>query len=303
MFGVSGDIKSEDVKTVINTNLDSKGVTTNIIVPIITETAKELAEKYNITSSKAAYLEEVVENYGSIKIEDIVSSSVSEIIEKTEKIEKEEDKKEDKPVTEKPNNEKPSGGTTSKPNNVLKAPEPNDLTGAWCTFFDSIPVEGGVEYETPGYISDFNVYYDAAEKYLTSQGVELFQFQKGGGGGKSFPNAHYCSSMMVNWKNADQTKEYILYFDVVTLEVLEMQTKELEKPSITEAQSIEIANKFVLDNYGVTVDDTCGIGVYYTLDGSTYIPEYQYHAAHCYGKTYYITVNGRTGEIKNHWTS
>lgn len=53
-------IDTERVKTIIETELKKKEVTYNIIVPIITDTAKDLAKKYDITESKAAYLESIL---------------------------------------------------------------------------------------------------------------------------------------------------------------------------------------------------------------------------------------------------
>ena len=58
-------------------------------MPTITDSSKELAKKYNITESKAAYIEQIVKNNTKLKIEDIVENSVKDINNKIESIKEE----------------------------------------------------------------------------------------------------------------------------------------------------------------------------------------------------------------------
>lgn len=92
---VSGKVKGEEIKVIIGNKLDEEKTKYNIIIPKISETSIELAKKYNITESKAAYLEEVINKYTDIKIEDIKDMSIGDIIDKTEEVSKseEDDKK------------------------------------------------------------------------------------------------------------------------------------------------------------------------------------------------------------------
>lgn len=95
LVGVSGEVKGEEIKVIIGNKLDEEKTKYNIIIPKISETSIELAKKYNITESKAAYLEEVINKYTDIKIEDIKDMSIGDIIDKTEEVSKseEDDKK------------------------------------------------------------------------------------------------------------------------------------------------------------------------------------------------------------------
>lgn len=95
LVGVSGEVKGEEIKVIIGNKLDEEKTKYNIIIPKIGETSIELAKKYNITESKAAYLEEVINKYTDIKIEDIKDMSIGDIIDKTEEVSKseEDDKK------------------------------------------------------------------------------------------------------------------------------------------------------------------------------------------------------------------
>ena len=97
LVGVSGEVKGEDVKVIIGNKLDEEKVGYDIIIPEISDSSIELAKKYNITESKAAYLEETIREYPDFKIEDIKDMSIGDIIDKTEEVSKnteEENKKE-----------------------------------------------------------------------------------------------------------------------------------------------------------------------------------------------------------------
>lgn len=92
LLNIGGKIKEEDVKKVITDSFKSNNINAEIIVPTITDSSKELAKKYNITESKAAYIEQIVKNNTKLKIEDIVENSVKDINNKIESIKKEETK-------------------------------------------------------------------------------------------------------------------------------------------------------------------------------------------------------------------
>ncbi len=89
LLNIGGKIKEEDVKKVITDSFKSNNINAEIIVPTITDSSKELAKKYNITESKAAYIEQIVKNNTKLKIEDIVENSVKDINNKIESIKEE----------------------------------------------------------------------------------------------------------------------------------------------------------------------------------------------------------------------
>ena len=89
LLNIDGKIKEEDVKKVITDSFKSNNINAEIIVPTITDSSKELAKKYNITESKAAYIEQIVKNNTKLKIEDIVENSVKDINNKIESIKEE----------------------------------------------------------------------------------------------------------------------------------------------------------------------------------------------------------------------
>lgn len=114
LLGVSGNIKSEEVKEIISNRLEEKEITYDIIIPLINENSADIAKEYNITESKAAYLEEVINKYTDLKIEDIKDLSIKDINNKIHELEKANEKQEEevKPSSEEnTNNTSTSGGT------------------------------------------------------------------------------------------------------------------------------------------------------------------------------------------------
>ena len=88
LVGVKGKILEEEVKKVFDNKLENKDIKYNIIIPEVSESSSLIAKKYNITDSKASYLEDILEKYIDLKIEDLKDMSIKDIITKTEEIDK-----------------------------------------------------------------------------------------------------------------------------------------------------------------------------------------------------------------------
>lgn len=115
LVGTTGELKSEEVKEIISNKLNKKNISYDIIIPTVTETSSELARKYNITESKAAYLEEITNKYDDLKMEELKDKSIKEI----EVIAKEMDNKkemETKVEDNNPSTSGTSGGSTNSNN-------------------------------------------------------------------------------------------------------------------------------------------------------------------------------------------
>lgn len=101
LLSTEGEIKEEDVKNILDNSLNEKQVSHNVLIIKVSESSKEIAEKYNITLSKATYLENVIKAYPDLKVEDIKDKSIKEIDETTREIEEQKQ-------TEQNNSEAPS---------------------------------------------------------------------------------------------------------------------------------------------------------------------------------------------------
>jgi len=317
LINVEGkDIKNH-VVALINKEFKEEKVECNIILQEINEEARVNAEKYGISDSKASYIENIIKENSDLKFEDLKDKSINEINQmvnnKEEQKEtgkdKTEEKEEQKEEESKPNNNtssntsKPSinNSSISKPNKkpISTPPASNDRTGAWCDFYATIPPEGGVEYETPGYINDTQTYVEAAKKHMPADASWSSYFSSI----TEYRTASYCSAGVVEVENYDKNKTYTMYLDSLTLEVLELKTKELPKPNIDEAGARPIVANWLMTTYGVSIDDCDWENYYYNIDGSTKIPEWQYTCKIEETKTYYaVTVVATTGATKTGYT-
>ena len=83
LVGTSGNIGSDEVKELIDKKLTVDNINYSVIIPKISDSSSKLAKEYNITESKASYLEEVIKNNPDLKIEDIKDMSINDIVNKT----------------------------------------------------------------------------------------------------------------------------------------------------------------------------------------------------------------------------
>lgn len=120
LLGVSGSIESEEIKEMLVNKLTEKEISYDIKIPEITDSAIKLAKEYNITESKASYIEETINKYSELKIEDIKDMSIKDISNKVKELEssQEEDKKEENTIN---NNSGGGSGSLSKCDYITRA--------------------------------------------------------------------------------------------------------------------------------------------------------------------------------------
>lgn len=313
------DFENKVVK-LINNEFKEKNKKCNVIKQEISNDAKENAKKYGISDSKASYIENIIKENNELTYEELKDKSINEINQivnskndkkdqEAEKIEEKEEQKDEKIEENKQNNttnnssNNNNNGSSNNSNTNIKPittpPASNDRTGAWCEFYKTIPPEGGVEYETPGYINDFETYKEAAKKYMPNDAdwsqhfASITQYRTGS----------YCSAGIVELENYDKTKTYTAYIDSVTLELLELKTTDIIKPNIDEAGAKVIVTKWLMDTYNIDINNCGWESYYYAIDGSTKIPEWQYVCKVEETTTYYaVTVVATDGSIKNGYT-
>ena len=317
LINVEGKDIKDEVVTLINNEFKEKNTECNVITQEIDESAKVNAEKYGISESKASYIESLLKDNSDITFEELKDKSINEINkyietkeeqkqEKETEKQEEEKKEENKENTSMENNNSSNNNSSDNKKPVIKPvstpPASNDRTGAWCEFYKTIPPEGGVEYETPGYINDLDVYREAAKKIMPEDADWSSYFRSI----TEYKTASYCSAGIVELENYDKTKTYTAYLDSVTLELLELKTKEIEKPNIDEAGAKVIVTKWLLDNYGVDINNCGWENFYYAIDGSTKKPEWQYTCKIEETNTYYaVVVNAISGglSVGRTWTN
>ena len=311
LINVDGKDIKEDVVSLIKNEFNEKNTECNIIIQEVSDNAKDNAEKYGISESKASYIEGLLKENENISFEDLKDKSINEIQniikqndneKELEDDNKEDDKKQDDDKKNTSTNNNSSNTTTTKKvttKPVTKAPASNDRSGAWCEFYKTIPPEGGVDYETPGYINDTEVYVEEAKKHMPADANWSSYFRSI----TQYRTGSYCSAGVVELENYDKAKTYTMYLDSVTLEVLEFKTTDIVKPSIDEAGARPIIANWLMTTYGVNIDDCDWENYYYNIDGSTKIPEWQYTCKIEETKTYYaVTVVATDGSTKTGYT-
>lgn len=312
LINVDGKDIKDKVVTLINDEFKEKDTECNVITQEINEDAKKSAEKYGISENKASYIESIIKNNDELTFEELKDKSINEInkmvkseeVDKKDEVEENQKKEDNKQEESKPNNNTSNKPSTSTPNKkpVSTPPASDDRTGAWCEFYKTIPPEGGVEYETPGYINDASKYIEASKKHFPEDANWSEYFNSI----TSCRTASYCSCGLVELENYDKTKTYTVYLDSVTLELLELKVTELAKPNIDEAGAKVIVTKWLLDQYGIDINDCGWESYYYAIDGSTKIPEWQYICKIEETTTYYtVTVDALNGSLSGDrtWTN
>lgn len=267
-----------EVKDILNKAFETKSVTYDLLIPQVTESAKEIASKYNISEGKAAYLESIINENPKLNIEDIASSSVKEIDDKINTIKEEENK------NNKPNNSissqnkvKPSVG---RPTNA------QDKSGAWCTYNSNKAFNDTFNY--PEMIA-INRVYEIGENqvrsintsYINNSGAEPIDDIRGS----------YCR--LYKYHANTDLKKYYVYIDSVTGSIVDTKVEDIPKPKITKEEAIPIGI-----NYFSNVDTSnCRIA-----------PQVEYSEAYqgrmsygffmeCNNVQYSARIDGMTGEV------
>ena len=267
-----------EVKDILNKSFETKSVTYDLLIPQVTESAKEIASKYNISEGKAAYLESIINENPKLNIEDIASSSVKEIDDKINTI-KEEENKNNKPnnSASSQNNVKPSVG---RPTNA------QDKSGAWCTYNSNKAFNDTFNY--PEMIA-INRVYEIGENQVRS--IDTSYINNSGAEPIDDIRGSYCR--LYKYHANTDLKKYYVYIDSVTGSIVDTKVEDIPKPKITREEAIKIGI-----NYFSNVDTSnCRVA-----------PQVEYSEAYqgrmsygffmeCNNVQYSARIDGITGEV------
>lgn len=272
------NVDETEVKDILNKSFETKSVTYDLLIPQITESAKEIANKYNISQGKAAYLENIINENPKLNIEDIASSSVKEIDDKINTI-KEEENKSNKPNdnTSSQNKVKPSVG---RPTNA------QDKSGAWCTYNSNKAFNDTFNY--PEMIA-INRAYEIGENQVRS--IDTSYINNSGAEPIDDIRGSYCR--LYKYHANTDLKKYYVYIDSVTGSIVDTKVEDIQKPKITSEEAIQIGL-----NYFSNVDTSnCRVA-----------PQVEYSEAYqgrmsygffmeCNNVQYSARIDGITGEV------
>ena len=277
---ITGEIKVEDVKNKIETSFKEKEFNCEILIPVVDDTSKEIAEKYNISEGKAAYLESVLEENKDLKIEEIKDKSVSEL-----KVLKE--KKEE--TTTKKSNSNSSNNNISSGGYSGGCTPPSDLKSKdWCTFNTKRPQS--CEYYYPEMANTDGV----IDMLLEKNGISPYEATERYHTNAATSSSSYC--IAVKAVVADKDYKYTYLLDSVTLEIISEVKEAVPKPTMTEDE----AKQKGLAYYGLNEEDCRVCWVVYGVDKSGGPDEYyryQVNMDMLDGNCYSIDYNSVTGEV------
>lgn len=285
LVSVDGTYKADDLKTIISEYLESKSIKGEVIIPTITESSKEIASKYNLTESKASYLEEIIKDT-SLKIEDVKDMSVQDAKEKVqEEIKKQEEEKKQQEQNKNKNNttnnkNNNNSGSSSSSSSLTPPASSRDTSGAWCTFNKNKPYNYVYDYKD--LIGEAKVREIAtnhlAGVYFKTSSLAIYDDIKGS----------YCKTYKFAGLNDDF--KYYLTIDSVTGSILEESKEEMEKPSISKDKAKEIGL-----TYFKLQESECEL-VQADLSSTFTVLKYTF-IARCNGTYYTADIDGKTGSL------
>lgn len=283
LVSVDGTYKVDDLKTIISKDLENKNIKGEVIIPTITESSKEIASKYNLTESKASYLEEIIKDT-SLKIEDVKDMSVQDAKEKVqEEIKKQEEKKKKKQQEQNKNNttnNKNNNNSGSSSSSLTPPASSRDTSGAWCTFNKNRPYNYVYDYKE--LIGEAKVREIATNHlagiYFKTSTLAIYDDIKGS----------YCKTYKFAGLNDDF--KYYLTIDSVSGSILEERKEEMEKPSISKDKVKEIGL-----TYFKLQENECEL-VQTDLSSTFTVLKYTF-IARCNGTYYTADIDGKTGSL------
>lgn len=286
LVSVNGTYKAGDLKTIIGEYLENKSIKGEVIIPTITESSKEIASKYNITESKASYLEEIIKDT-SLKIEDVKDMSVQDAKEKVqEEIKQEQNKNNTTNNNNSSNNTNKNNNNSNSGSSSLTPPASSrDTSGAWCTFNKNRPYNYVYDYKE--LIGEAKVREIAtnhlASIYFKTSTLAIYDDIKGS----------YCKTYKFAGLNDDY--KYYLTIDSVTGSILEESKEEMEKPSISKDKAKEIGL-----TYFKLQESECEL-VQANLSSNFTVLKYTF-IARCNGTYYTADIDGKTGGLSGNRT-
>lgn len=217
LYNTTGSITKEETNKIIENALQKENITHNLIYQEISETSKALAEKYNISESKAAYIEEIIKENPNLDIEKIKDMSITEI-------NKENKNKETTTTTT-----VKTTTTTKKQVSVTAPSDPEDTSGAWCTFRKNLPRTEAYNYE-----KDMGM---NKAQTVALNALNNISFKTASSTPTEDKRSSYCRSYKVRITTDDYI--YVLYVDSVNGKIIEKNVTEQAKPTITSEQALQ----------------------------------------------------------------
>ena len=295
LISTSGEIKANVVENLLVETFEEKEIIANIIIQDISDAASSVAEAYNISESKASYIESIIKDNASLTIDELKDKSITELEEiknKKEDVKKETEKQ---PISTTDNQKSSSNNNSSTKNSSTKQPsDPTKDIDAWCRYNKNGNPYG---HEKPMMLNENNIANKmetyVMEKYNISSTDEFIT--RGATISKEDNRSSYCVAYLVKFVTRDWYKTF--YVDSVTGDIIDEVTKNVP----TLLTELEARSK-ALEYYGLTTDDVWDYArgeARLTINGINGEEVYTYSVVLSLknGESRYLRLNAITGNI------
>lgn len=303
------DIKGK-VVTLIDKAFKEENVECNVIVQEINANAKDMAEKYGISESKASYIEEKIKENEGITFEELKDKSINEINkyvenkeEKKEEEVKEEVKEEQKEEDNKQNTTTNNKNNNNKTNNTTSNNKPTtssyvcpssylNTNNVWCDYLDRLSnLSFSKKYNCS--MSEKKDYETLRQMALSHLGIDSLEARGTYNYPKRDSRSSYCSAeiFIITTKEVRTT----ITFDSVTGEVIEESKESVPAAKVSEDEAIDI----LLKHFNLSRDNVDVSSAWWGTDGEGGNPVYRYsvHVKMNDGTIHRGSVNAMTGEL------
>ena len=295
-------IVEKDIKNIV----EEKKIETKVVVQSIevTEEIKNIANTYNISESKAAYISEQIKDE-DIKIEEIVEKSIDEIKEqieeKKEEIRKEEEKQKEEQSKKEAEEKQQQSTTKPSTQNSQQTTKPSTTGGCnppakatenisdWCNFNKKKSQNCNFSYPEQLSLSEYSS--RALKQLGVSQWDTIGNYASIKWGDS---RSSYCFSGIAIITTREKRTTFT--FDSVTGELIDTKSEAVKAPTITEEQAVQI----LLDKYGLKKEDLKGSNAHFSVDGDgsdNYYYRYDTSITMNDGTQHLANINPYTGAI------
>jgi len=285
---VKGEKTKEEVTTIINNELKEQKVECEVITQVLSEDSKENASKYEISESKASYIESIIkENQDkeiTVTFEELKDKSISEIEDFVK--EKEEQKKKEEEEKKKQEEEQKRKEEEEKKKQEEANKKPSSSTGNSTT---QKPSGGGTGTVAVCSRADFVLENDdATDKVLGYLGLTKdrlwYNYQT---------IAHAYNGICCYQTKIIHNKRMYTYYHNVTTGVL-VHKEDTSYLAGNYEDIKEIVENYFVTNYGASKEE-----VSLTSSGGTLNEENKEATVKYNGATYEFIIDQKTGAIKS----
>ena len=290
---------NENLTQIVNAAIKKKANEDNINVNIImqevkdaTDEVKELAEKYNISISKAYYISEQVKNDTKLVIDNLAKATLNDIQKEINK----ETTKEDTTKTDTNKNNSNSNSNTSS--GKASAGQPSDPTkelDKWCSYNKNGNPYG---HEKPLMKDSYTISSELTPKVMSENGITSYEefIVNGSTTTGEDSRSSYCVAYLVTYITRSMYKTYVV--DSVKGTIIDVSTK-----SVPNFIDIMEARRIALNYESLTEDDVWDYAqgeIRLSFEGSGGSNPYYRYSVHLSlkaGGDRFVNINAVTGKV------